>query len=149
MDDINELQKPEIKKEYIEYKYRWVIVLLMALAFFINGLANNAIIPIASKIAKVYDISETYTNSPVLASFLVYSLMNFPANHIIDQRGLRLSFIIGTFLYAFGLILFTMINKGYYWVLIGAIFVAIGQPFVINCPAKIAAFWFSAANVYQ
>ena len=113
----------------------------------INGLANNAVIPIAHKLSTPYDLSDTYVDSPVLVSFLVYSLMNFPANHLIDTKGLRLSLLIGTCLYAIGLGLFSMINSGYHWVLLGAILVAIGQPFVINCPAKVATFWFRSENV--
>ena len=119
----------------------------MGAAFFINGLANNAVIPIAHKLSVTYDISATYADSPVLVSFLVYSLMNFPANHLIDTKGLRLSLLIGTCLYACGLGLFAMINVGYHWVLLGAILVALGQPFVINCPAKVATFWFKSKNV--
>lgn len=131
----------------MEYSYRWFIVVLMALAFLINGLANNAVIPIAHKLSEAYELSDTYVDSPVLASFLVYSLMNFPANHIIDTKGLRLSLLIGTSLYCAGLALFAMINAGYHWVLLGAILVALGQPFVINCPAKVATFWFKSENV--
>ena len=116
----------------------------MAFSFVINGLANNAIIPVASKITTVYSISSAEANAPIILSFLIYSLMNFPANHIIDTKGLKLSFRAGTFLYAIGLFLFSLINYGYFFVIIGAILVAIGQPFIINCPAKIAAFWFKA-----
>ena len=114
----------------------------MAAAFLINGLANNAVIPIAHKLSNTYNISDTYVDAPVLMSFLVYSLMNFPANHLIDTKGLRLSLLIGTLLYTVGLAMFSMVNFGFFWMVIGAIFVALGQPFVINCPAKVATFWF-------
>lgn len=73
--------------------------------------------------------------------------MNFPANHFIDKFGLRFSLILGTSLYTIGLFLFSLINDGYHFVLIGAVIVAIGQPFVINCPSKIAAEWFVIDNV--
>jgi hypothetical protein len=43
--------------------------------------------------------------------------------------------------------LFTLVNQGYYFVLIGSFFVAIGQPFIVNCPAKVATFWFLSKNV--
>lgn len=119
----------------------------MGLCFFINGLANNSIIPIAHKISLVYDLPSAYLNAPIAASFLVYSISNFPANFIIDTKGLRFSFLIGSGLYAIGILLFTLINKGYFFVLIGAILVAIGQPFIVNCPAKVATFWFLSKNV--
>jgi hypothetical protein len=119
----------------------------MGLCYFVNGMANNAIIPIAHKIATVYDLSSTYINAPISASFLVYSFSNFPANFIIDTMGLRKSFILGTGLYTAGILLFTLINKGYFFVIIGAILVALGQPFIVNCPAKVATFWFLSKNV--
>lgn len=137
----------ENTKTYREYKYRWVVVGLLSCALFVNGFTNNAVIPIATKISNTYDISATYANSPVLASFLVYSLMNFPANHIIDTKGLRVSFLVGAALYVAGLFLFSFVNSGFHWVLLGQIVAALGQPFIINSPAKIATFWFTANNV--
>jgi hypothetical protein len=50
-------------------------------------------------------------------------------------------------MYALGLLLFALINKGYHFVLIGSILVALGQPFIVNCPAKVATFWFLNKNV--
>lgn len=119
----------------------------MGLSFFVNGLANNSVIPIAHKIAVVYDLSSTYVNAPITASFLVYSISNFPANFVIDSKGLRVSFLIGSGLYAAGIFLFTLVNKGYFFVLIGAILISLGQPFIVNCPAKVATFWFLSKNV--
>lgn len=120
----------------------------MGLCYFVNGLGNNCVIPIAHKIATVYDLSSTYVNAPITASFLVYSFSNFPANFIIDSLGLRISFLIGSGLYCIGIFLFTLINKGFFFVLIGAILIAMGQPFIVNCPAKVATFWFLSKNVH-
>lgn len=115
--------------------------------FIINGMTNNTVIPIAAKLSSVYGTSDALTNAPVTISFLVYSLMNFPANHIIDTKGLRFSFLVGSGLYMAGAGLYTMVNKGYFFMVIGAILVAIGQPFIINCPAKVATYWFFDKNV--
>jgi hypothetical protein len=46
-----------------------------------------------------------------------------------------------------GIFCFTLINKGYFFTIIGAIILSIGQPFIINCPAKIATYWFFDKNV--
>lgn len=115
---------------------------MMALCFIVNGVANNAVIPIAHKLAVVYDLSSTYVNAPIATSFLVYSFSNFPANFIIDTKGLRISFLIGSGLYALGIFFFTLINKSFFFVILGALFIAVGQPFIVNCPAKVATFWF-------
>lgn len=120
----------------------------MSASFLVNALANNAVIPIAEKLSRTYELSDTYAYTPVFISFLIYSLSNFPANHFIDKYGLKFSLIVGNSLYAIGLLFFSFINTGYYLVVIGAIVVALGQPFVINCPAKIATFWFTQNNVF-
>ena len=118
----------------------------MGFCLVINGLANNTVIPIASKLSDVYQISDAYVSAPVIISFLVYSLMNFPANHIIDSRGLRTSFLIGSGLYMTGIFLYIEVDRGYYFTIFGSIFVAVGQPFIINCPAKVATYWFIDQN---
>lgn len=120
----------------------------MGIMLVINGLLNNNVIPIAAKLAQTYNLSDAYVNAPIIVSFLVYSIMNFPANHIIDTRGLRVSFMVGSGLYMAGSVFYTMINKGYFWTIFGSILVSLGQPFIINCPAKVATYWFFDHNVY-
>lgn len=122
---------------------------MVSLSLVINNLANNALIPIATKVANVYGLSSTYANSPIQISFLVYSLMNFPASHFMDVKGLGFSFRMGNVLYALGLFFCTFINYGYHWVIFGSILVALGQPFIMNSPAKVATFWFINKNVFK
>lgn len=119
----------------------------MGFMLVINGLANNTVIPIASKLAEVYDVSDSYVSAPIIISFLVYSVANFPANHLIDTKGLRFSFMMGSGLYMVGVFLYAMINRGYQFTIMGSICVAMGQPFIINCPAKVATYWFFDRNV--
>lgn len=119
----------------------------MGMMFVINGLVNNTVIPIAAKITEVYDMSDVHVNAPIIVSFLVYSVMNFPANHIIDTKGLRISFLIGASFFMGGAALYTLINKSYIFVILGYTVMSIGQPFIINCPAKIATYWFFDNNV--
>ena len=119
----------------------------MGFCFFVNGLCNSSVIPIAHKIALVYDLSSAYVNAPIAASFLIYSLSNFPANYIIDKKGLRISFLIGSSLYTIGILCCTLVNKAFFFVLLGSFFIAVGQPFIVNCPAKVATFWFLSQNV--
>jgi MFS family permease len=119
----------------------------MGLMQLVNGLTQNTTTPIASKLAEVYGISSAYVTAPITVSFLAYSLMNFPANHIIDTKGLRFSFVLGSGLYMAGAALYTLVNKGYFFTIFGSILVSLGQPFIINCPAKIATYWFFDKNV--
>lgn len=121
----------------------------MCVQLLLNGFINNSIIPIQSKLAIMYDISETLVNLPIILSFLVFSIVNFPANVFIDWKGLRWSFIIGSILYATGVGFYCFINYSYGMMIIGTIIFSLGQPFIINCPAKIAAFWFFPQNVHK
>lgn len=83
----------------------------------------------------------------MILSFLVFSISNFPANNIIDAKGLRISFLLGTGLYTVGTLFYLLINISYWFVIIGTIFLGAGQPFLMNSPAKVAAFWFFPKNV--
>ena len=75
--------------------------------------------------------------------------MNFTAGHFMDSKGLGISFRIGSVMYALGLFCFCLINYGYHFVLIGSIIISLGQPLVMNSPAKIATFWFLKENVIK
>lgn len=124
-----------------------MIVVLMSLSLLLIGIVNNAVIPLEHKMTIIYNVSEGKVTLSVILSFLIFSIVNFPANHIIDTKGLRISFLIGTSLYTVGSALYVFINKSYYFVIFGTVFMGLGQPFIMNCPAKVAAFWFSPKNV--
>jgi fucose permease len=119
----------------------------MGLCQILIGLANNAIIPLEQKVTVTYGLSETKVSISIILSFLVFSIVNFPANHIIDERGLRVSFLVGAAFYTIGTLCYVLINQSYYFVIMGTIFMGTGQPFLMNCPAKVAAFWFFPKNV--
>lgn len=70
--------------------------------------------------------------------------MNFPANHLVDIYGLKLGFLFGSGLFMCGLGFFSFINVNYIFAILGSIFVSMGQPFIINCPAKVSTFWFKS-----
>jgi fucose permease len=123
------------------------VVALTGMALLLNGLVNQAITPLEHKMTLIYDVSPGKVSVSVILSFVVFFVFNFPANQIIDSRGLRLSFLIGTFLYFLGTLFYTLINKSYNFVILGTFFIGAGQPFLINSPAKIAAFWFFPKNV--
>lgn len=119
----------------------------MGLMFLMNGLTKLAVIPISSQLVNAYSIDIHKGSLPIIVPFIVFTIFNFPANHIIDAKGLRISFIIGASLFALGTLFYAMINLWYYFTVFGAVFVAAGQPFLVNCPAKIATYWFTAENV--
>ena len=95
----------------------------------------------------IYGVSDTKVSLSVILCFLAFSLSNFPANYIIDTRGLRTSFLVGTALYSLGTLAYSLINFSYNWMILGTMFLGMGQPFLLNCPAKVAAFWFYPKHV--
>lgn len=95
----------------------------------------------------MYSLIDATVSGSVILSFLAFWLFNFPANHVIDARGLRASFLIGSAFYSTGTLLYCQVNHSYYLVIAGTVMLGAGQPFLLNCPAKVAAFWFFPLNV--
>lgn len=113
----------------------------------LNGLLNNIIIPIASKLSDTYGYSTKIVNVPTIMSFLVFSLINIPVNHFLDKRGIKTGYVIGLSFYSIGMFLVCFLNKAFPMLIIGYIIFSFGQPFILNLPAKIATFWFFPQNV--
>lgn len=40
------------------------------------------------------------------------------------------------------------VNISFDFLILGSFIVAIGQPFIINSPAKVATYWFKSSNVF-
>ena len=78
---------------------------------------------------------------------MIYLTTNFPANQIIDSRGLRFSFLMGSGLSMVGCAFYILINKNFYFMILGYTILSLGQAFIVNCPAKIATYWFFDNNV--
>jgi hypothetical protein len=86
-------------------------------------------------------------NLSTIISFLIFLIVNLPANYILDNRGIKFGFLIGNSIYLLGIVLSCCINIGFPFVMIGYLFFTIGQPFILNIPAKIATYWFFPENV--
>ena len=108
----------------------------------LNGLLNNIIIPIAHKLSVIYGTSSSVINIPIILSFLVFSIVNVPANYFLDRKGIKNGFKVGLFFYVCGMVFVSFINAALPLLLIGYIIFSFGQPFIINTPAKIATYWF-------
>ena len=73
---------------------------------------------------------------------LMYILFTIPASWVIDKYGAKRSVLIGAVITAvFGLIRYAF-SDVFVVVLVTQIFIAIGQPFLINISTKIPANWF-------
>lgn len=113
----------------------------------LNGLLNNIIIPIQSKLAKIYSLDSKIVNMATILSFLAFLLINMPANYILDKKGIKFGFMVGNGIYLVGIVLSCCINAGFGFVIGGYLIFVMGQPFILNIPAKIATYWFFPDNV--
>lgn len=110
-------------------------------------MASNVVSPIATKLSVTYDVTNSRVNSVAMVYLLLYTLLNFPANYIIDTRGLKLGVSVGISCICVGLGITLLINESFWFLILGSVLIAAGQPFIINSPAKIATFWFFKENV--
>lgn len=114
-----------------------------------NGLGKFALMPITKQVSIAYGVDIHAGFIPVVLAFIVFSLVNFPANYVIDTKGTRISFMIGSGLFTLGLAFYVLIDFWFYFTIFGSILVSAGQPFLVNCPAKIATYWFIPENVIK
>ena len=69
-------------------------------------------------------------------------MFTFPSNYAIDIYGPRKGVLFGIGSTALGMSIKCLINVDFYLCILGQVFAAIGQPFIVNAPAKVAAVWF-------
>lgn len=113
----------------------------------LNGLLNNIIIPIQSKLASIYSLNSKVVNIATILSFLAYLIVNLPINYVLDKKGIRFGIIVGNAIYLLGISLSSCVNAGFPFLIIGYLVFVMGQPFILNSPAKIATYWFFPENV--
>ena len=73
---------------------------------------------------------------------IMYVFANFPSNWILDVKGIKPGMIIGSVLTAVGAGIRCLVNSSFSAVIVGQLLCAVGQPFILNAPAKIATYWF-------
>jgi len=92
----------------------------------------------------IYGVSYQQLNMVALVYMLVFLPLNFPANYIIDRWGIRVGVTISALFTCVGFWIKCFINVSGFWTLmLGQFFAALGQPFILGCPAKVAQFWFN------
>lgn len=132
----------ESKKEFKVYPYRWLIVAVMVPVIIATEIYWLAFAPIASLAENYYSVGSLGITAFSMIYMLMYILFTIPASWVIDKYGAKRSVLIGAFITAgFGLIRFVFADV-FVIVLITQIFIAIGQPFLINISTKIPANWF-------
>ncbi len=130
------------KNEYKVFPYRWLILAVMVPIIISTEIYWLAFAPIASLAENFYSVGSMGITAFSMIYMLMYILFTIPASWVIDKFGAKRSVMIGAIITAlFGLIRYVFADI-FIIVLITQLFIAIGQPFLINISTKIPANWF-------
>lgn len=83
-----------------------------------------------------------------MSYMICYIFINFPSNWVLDVKGIKKGIITGSVFTAIGTGIRCFVNYSFEYVIIGQFLCAIGQPFILNAPTKIATRWFLPKNVF-
>lgn len=103
--------------------------------------------PISVQIGKAYDQSDAVVSLIPMSYMIVYVFINFPSNWVLDVKGIRKGIIIGAVLTCVGSAFRCFVTTHFAFVILGQVICAIGQPFILNAPTKIAIRWFLPQSV--
>ncbi len=151
-DDEVELEQgedlKEKKKEFVHYKYRWVVLTVFCLAMMSNGFTMTCFSGFAPVVAEIYDTSEVLVGVASELFIFMYVPFNFPFVWMIDNWGVRFSVTAGSVLMVIGvwMRLIVVLEPNFYWVLLGQTFAAIAAPLLSNSSAKLATLWFKPSE---
>jgi hypothetical protein len=77
---------------------------------------------------------------------LIHPFTNLPINYILDNYTLKIGISINCIFVCIGLVFRLLVLENFIWVIIGNIIVALGNGFMIICPAKYSSIWYRNSN---
>lgn len=120
----------------------WYMLLVFSLCTMMSGLSWICFAPIFDLLQEVYGLKLLTINYMSMSYCLLFLPMNFPSTYVLDKYGLRVGVVVGFFIQALGMWCRCLVNKFFWFVVMGQTLTAIGQPFTYNAPAKLSANWF-------
>ena len=124
---------------------RFSNMILFALAMVMNSMGWLTFAPITKKMFQNYGdngLKVEYWNYLFCVYMLTFVPTNFVSLWVIEQKGLRTSIIIGTGLQLIGFWLRLFLKESQWYLIIGQVFLGVGQPFIWNMPSKLSVIWF-------
>ena len=103
--------------------------------------------PISVPVGRAYDKSDAVVSIIPMCYMIVYVLVNFPSNWVLDVKGIKKGIVFGAVLTSVGAAVRCLVATDFWLVIVGQILCAIGQPFILNAPTKIAIRWFTTNTV--
>lgn len=74
---------------YVQYGYRYVIVLLYAIPNISNAMVWITFAPISSQVQDSYSVSSLEVSMCSSSFMIMYVICNFPADYVLDTYGSR------------------------------------------------------------
>lgn len=99
----------------------------------------SAITPI---ITGVYGVSSLTTTMLILPFVILFIPLIFPANYLINNYGISIPVYIASVTLIIGAWIRMFVNSHFSFLIAGQVVMAMGQPFVLSTPAKLAGVWF-------
>ncbi len=128
------------------YRYRWVV---LAVFMFVNltiQLLWISYSPITGPAAKFYGVSDLYIGWLSMIFMLAFVPFSLPASWAIDTFGFHKAVGFGVILMGVFGVLRGLVGANYSLVFVCTLFIAIGQPFLLNAWAKVPARWFAVTE---
>ena len=135
--------------------YRYVNWTLYFLAAIVSNVPPQVFSGVSPTIRDIYQVSELSANSVSLLFALCCVLFLFPANYVIDQKGLKTATLICSYLNDIdegftiaGLLTRQLINVNFYFIHVGTLLCSIGLCFMISTANKFANIWFPRNQIF-
>jgi MFS family permease len=128
------------------YRYRWVV---LAVFMFVNLTIQMLWIsysPITGPAAQFYGVSDLYIGWLSMIFMLAFIPFSLPASWAIDTFGFHKAVGLGVILMGVFGVLRGLAGANYSLVFVCTLFIAIGQPFLLNAWAKVPARWFAVTE---
>ena len=103
--------------------------------------------PISVPVGRAYGQSDAVVSIIPMCYMIVYVFVNFPSNWVLDVKGIKKGMVFGAVLTSLGAAVRCLVSTDFSFVIVGQILCAIGQPFILNAPTKIAIRWFTSDKV--
>ena len=124
--------------------YKYLIVLIYILCNLENAFINFTFSPIVKSLKFAYNVSDFDIYYLSICYSIFYLFMNFPANYIIEHRGIKSSLLIFAIGQVICCIFRLFINESISYVYIGQTISALSCPFCNNVVSKISLNWFES-----
>ena len=130
------------KNSSSRHPYRWIVLAVFFMITVIVEMHWLAFAPIARDVRNYYNVSANQVDLLSELFMGLFLVMCVPASYVIDKKGIRIGISIGAALTGIFGLLKGIYADSYTMIVVCQVFLAIGQPFLLNASTKVAVRWF-------